>query len=386
MLKYIRISNKESCPCGSKKIYKDCCKKLAPRKFHSKGEKLDLIGKLMKKSKQKFCLVEGCNSKPRDIILAHALQENRILNKIADNNMVYMQNLNKNPLMLEIIKGIEEPFYLLEEVKIKDATVQTCFCKSHDDDIFRKIEKSQYTFDNLTEEQLFLFAYRAFSFEYYKDISVDRLYKLMCKEVPQLFKNPFLVYKYRHSLIKRLEMEYYKEYFDNGLSRSYFSGLTTFILKIPYTIRFSGYLSIAPPFDLKGYSIKTISKKTKQMKRVFITIVPDEKQSYVLISSLKDDKDVYFSFFDSLINSDDTLIMKYLNVFIPLYSENLIVNPSLFRSFSEPGQHMLQYLVSETSQRRISNILIRLQSGLMMIEKSKLAKHDLSTLPYNLFA
>lgn len=164
------FSRTEMCPCNSGKLYKDCCKIKQSKKFHNQNEFLNFIGKIMKKSRIKVCLYNGCTAKGKDIIGAHAFQENRILNKLAVKNQVYMQDFSSNPEMLELKKGKREGFFFLKKVHIKNATVATCFCEKHDDKIFAKIEKSNYKLNELNEEQLFLFAYKTFSFELYKEI------------------------------------------------------------------------------------------------------------------------------------------------------------------------------------------------------------------------
>ncbi|WP_375539845.1 SEC-C metal-binding domain-containing protein [Clostridium estertheticum] len=37
------------CPCSSGKLYKDCCKVKKPKQFHTQGEALNFMGKMMKK-------------------------------------------------------------------------------------------------------------------------------------------------------------------------------------------------------------------------------------------------------------------------------------------------------------------------------------------------
>ncbi len=155
-----RIADTEPCPCNSGKRYKDCCKTKPPKAFHNNNEAIHFIGQLLKKSKTRFCLYEGCTQKGKNIIKAHAFQENRILNKLAIDGKVMMQDFTKNPIILEIKPGNPEPFYFLTDVSIKDATTATCYCSTHDDALFSKIEKAQYDLQSLDSEQLFLFACR----------------------------------------------------------------------------------------------------------------------------------------------------------------------------------------------------------------------------------
>ncbi|TCT14856.1 hypothetical protein EDC18_1042 [Natranaerovirga pectinivora] len=72
-------------------------------------------------------------------------------------------------------------------------------------------------------------------------------------------------------------------------------------------------------------------------------------------------------------------------MFLPLYSENLIINPLLHDSFSEEGQMMLQYLMTEVSQRRTSRLLTSLQNSLIEINKKGFNTDVLKTVPYNVF-
>tara|TARA_Y100001933_G_C18965293_1_gene550025 strand:+ start:229 stop:1275 length:1047 start_codon:yes stop_codon:yes gene_type:complete len=344
-----------------------------------------MINKLNKQSQNRLCVIDGCDSKAKDVIMAHAIQKSRILKKLAVNNEVLIQNFKNKPTVLAIENGVEEPFYFLEEVNIKKATVHTCFCGKHDDQLFQKIEKASYSFDDMTEEQKFLFAFRAFAFEYYKDITVKKFYKLMCKEFPEIFRKPSFVYKYRHAMIKVDELDYYHKQFNEGINDQDFTKLNTFVLKINHKVGVSGYMSIAPPFDVKGRRVKGLIGIKKQMRRIFITIVPDDKSSYVLISCLKADLTVYEDYFNALVESDEELILHYLNMFLPLYSENLVISPTLFNSFTEQGQGMLQYFVSEMSNWRISKQISTLQVVLERINKQNIKLRPIDQNPYNLF-
>lgn len=300
MIKLFHIFGNEPCPCKSGKKYKDCCKNRKNKNCENVEHYLSMVNKYSKKSQLKLCLYEGCNAKPKDIILAHALQKNRILKKIAHKNRVLMQDFSGKPTMLDMGRGEKEPFYLLEEVNIKKATAFRCFCGKHDDELFQKIEKQQHSFEKMTEEQKFLFAYKTFSFEHYKDISVRRFHALMCKDFPENFKNPIFIYKYRNALLKADETEYYWRRFGECLRDRNFGELFTYTMKLPYPIGVSGYMSISPPFDINGKRIKGLIGIKKRLKRLFITIVPDETCSYILFSGFKDELTSYGQYFDSL--------------------------------------------------------------------------------------
>ncbi|RXE57620.1 SEC-C domain-containing protein [Acetivibrio mesophilus] len=384
MFKSFIFNGKEQCPCGSGSLYKDCCKVKEPRQFRTEGEFLNYMGQTMRKSRIKTCLVKGCTAKGKAIIGAHALQENRILNKLEANKEVYMQDFTKDPKMLEIEKGKREPFYLLDKVLIKDATVATCFCKTHDDLIFAKIEKFQYTLDTLDEEQLFLFAYKTFAFELYTEIVSKKFQSHMFAGSPQLTKDPSAVQKYINTDLKLQDLQYYRDYFDTALAQKDYSGLETVVIELPFRVQFANYMAVAPPFDLRGKKIKSIDR-TKRMRFVFSTTFPLERKSYFLVTALKSDLNVYFEYLEQIRNFPIGLIQYYINVFIPLYSQNLITSPTLWDSWSEMGQYGVQFTVADPqSIKLLMAVKFHLQN-ISKASKKEEIKIDTSNMPFDFF-
>ncbi|MDD4752516.1 MAG: zinc chelation protein SecC [Desulfitobacteriaceae bacterium] len=363
----------------------DCCKNKKPKQFHNNKEALHHTGQMMKKSRVKFCLYEGCKAKAKDIIKAHAMQENRILNKLAVNNEVLMQDFTKEPVICEIKPGKPEPFYFLNEVPIAKATVATCFCSEHDDAIFAKIEKSQYTLETLDTEQLFLFAYKTFSFEFYTEMVAKKFQRLMFSTIPQLTKNPHSVHAYRNNELKLSDLQYYKKYFDKALQEKDFSGLETIVLEIPYRIQFANYMAVSPPFDIEGKKIKAVEKKTKRLRFVFFTSFPVENKSYILISVLNEDLDVYREYFEQIRTAPLGLILYYINVFIPLYSQNLILSPSLWEIWTEMAQCGVQAAVADPQSVKLLLYVQAYMKNIAKARKKEDIKIDASQILFNFF-
>lgn len=383
MFNKFRIADKELCPCNSGKQYKDCCKSKAAKTFHNNNEALHFTGQLMKKSKSRFCLYEGCTQKGKNIIKAHALQENRILKKLAVNGNVKMQDFTQDPTILEIKPGKPEPFYFLTDVSIKTATTATCFCKTHDDALFAKIEKSQYDLQTLDDEQLFLFAYKTFSFELYTEMTAQKFNRLMFSNVPQTAKSPLVVWQYRTQNEKLQDLQYYKNFFNSSIEKRDFSGLETIVLEIPFQIQFSNYMAVSPPFDIKGNKLKAMDRKNKRLKFVFFTLFPVDNKSYILVSALKEDMKYFSSYFEQLKSSPLPLIQYYLNVFIPLYSQNLILSPQLWDKWDEKAQFGVQYAVADPHS---SNLLLALKFYLKNISKAHdEAKINTNNIAFNFF-
>lgn len=379
MFSKFKISKKDTCPCGSGKTFGQCCYLKESKQFHNEKEALSIISKNARKSRINICLYSGCKSKA---IGAHALQENGVLSKLALDKYILMQNKKENPTILEIEKGIKEPLYLLSKVLIKDATVQTCFCKKHDDKIFEDIEKYNRVFSPTNLKQLFLFAYRTFSFEYYTEIISNKFYLNMFKDVPQLMKTPVIVANYKESLKKKKEMDYYKNYFDDIIINEKYSELSTVAIEFPYTIKFANYMCIAPNFDLKGNKINVFDKKSKMMRRVFITSFPKEDKSYILISVLKKDLNIYEKYLKSFEQVSQEVIKYYFNSIIPLISENLILSPELWNEWDEIGQGIIQNMVNEPNP---TALLAKLKFYLRFLSKKDTTDFILKNIKYNIF-
>ena len=294
-----------------------------------------------------------------------------------------MQDFTQDPTILEIKPGKPEPFYFLTDVSIKTATTATCFCKTHDDALFAKIEKSQYDLQTLDDEQLFLFAYKTFSFELYTEMTAQKFNRLMFSNVPQTAKRPLVVWQYRTQNEKLQDLQYYKNFFNSSIEKRDFSGLETIVLEIPFQIQFSNYMAVSPPFDIKGNKLKAMDRKNKRLKFVFFTLFPVDNKSYILVSALKEDMKYFSSYFEQLKSSPLPLIQYYLNVFIPLYSQNLILSPQLWDKWDEKAQFGVQYAVADPHS---SNLLLALKFYLKNISKAHdEAKINTNNIAFNFF-
>ncbi|GAH17669.1 unnamed protein product, partial [marine sediment metagenome] len=130
-----------------------------------------LLSNLFKKCRFKGCVFpdkSNCSKKP---IKAHSIQKNKILKHISINGKVISGDIQKTLFTQEF-----------EEVGINSASTFFGFCNYHDTSIFSEIENQDYI---ESQEQNFLYAYRACALEYVKKIEASCLYKAALKR----FKN-----------------------------------------------------------------------------------------------------------------------------------------------------------------------------------------------------
>lgn len=350
LFKRFKIYKNELCPCGSTIKYKKCC-------FIKKDEKIDTshiqkvfldVGKSFDLCKYKVCLHPKQEDCKPPIKHAHSIQNHGVLSQISVNNHVRAFRTDKTQIMdakLIDSKTVQGK-YTMESVGVNKATTQTCFCNFHDSTLFAPIESNPNGFQKTDLEQLFIYAYKAFAFEYYKSKVALIALQNFFKRIPQrLRKYPFLfVPNYRQAQLKDREMEFYKDFFDNALINKEYTRIETKIIEIPFKIAFTTTECITPMFDLQGKRIHNITNGL--LRRMFITIFPNHNCSYILLSYLDLDKGVFEKYVEQLSSLDKTVLYEYLSTFLPLYSENLVISPKLWDRWKTEGQEAFNSLIN----------------------------------------
>lgn len=345
------VLDDEICLCGSNRKYKECCKFKNDVKVNEK-EKIVEIQKMFtnKKYLLKTCLFPGEKKCTKKSIHAHALQNNRILSLISEKDHVIILNRKKKPMVIDVGRNEKEVIYLFDKESVNKATAYDSFCKEHDDKVFAPIEKQGCDFNKDNDEQKYIYAYKAFIFEYYKELATLNGYQKNLKRFPSMMKDRRIVSFYRQQLTKLKEFEYYKKFFDNGIINKEYKGLKTKIIELNNTISFANFSCISPSYDLNGKRIKSIPKD-KRMRRIFLTVLPTESKSYILCSYLEEDEIIYRNFLSQLNNKSLNNILTYFNYIIPLYSDNLVISPKMWHAFSEEQQMMLTFLANRIDKQ-----------------------------------
>ena len=336
-LSKFKITDNEPCPCGSGKAYKDCCKgKQVQIKVSKKPPEVQVMEK-MRRSIKKCCLhPDQANCKGK-IKAAHALQNNKIISLLAgEERHVYMIDAKKQPLLVPLDTGEIVPMVEMSRTSANDATTETCFCDLHDNIAFAVIEKGAPDFDESREDMKFVYAYKAFIFEYYKQKIAFDIFRQNFKDNPNAFLTPDMVGMYRMLQLKMQEFEPVKKHFDSQILANTYDGVTTCAVKLPYQIKFADYAYIAPDYDLNGRKIKHTIRGV--MHRVAITIFPEVNQSWLLVSCLKAEESIYKTFFEQLSSATDDKLRFYINMVLPLYSENMVLSPELWNAWDEETQ------------------------------------------------
>lgn len=337
-----RWKDTEHCPCGSGSAYKDCCKGKSKAPENTKKPPEVRIMERMKKAPKKCCLhpdAAHCKGKIKE---AHALQNNKIISLLAGSDRhVYMLDAKRQPQLITMDSGEVIPIVEMHKVSANDATTQTCFCDLHDNIAFAVIEKGAPDFDVSRDDMKFVYAYKAFIFEYYKQVTSLNVFRENFKENPAAFQDKESVAMYRMLEMKSQEFEPVKSYFDEQIISGTFNGITTCAIQIPEQIKFANYAYIAPTYDMNGKKIKHTKKGI--MHRLAITVFPEAAKSWVLMSCLDSEREIFQKLFEQMNTASIEKIKFYLNTMLPLLSENMVLSTGLWESWDEMTKSAYTY-------------------------------------------
>lgn len=329
--KSLKIDPYEPCPCGSGKKFKFCCYQRARKERdkgfrqlqYSEGRLNHLMHKTWEDADFKTCLAFDNSECNGDIISAHSLQNNRILNRISKDNHIYQfaHRITKN-----------EPEVYFRKVSKNKASTFFGFCDFHDTELFKPIELVEYKNDL---EQNFLFAFRAHAIEYHRKLRKLNHHREVLKTFPHMLLNEEGVYLYRIAQLDVEDCEKNQQTFKKDYLMKDFSNIRTIQRTLDFEISFATCSSFTVRDDLKGNVINDIYSTSEiEMPSIYINIYPVENGTNILLSYHKNDEKKYKEYFDQLEVLDIEDLTKYLNFLIIEYTENVFFNPNFIEKLS----------------------------------------------------
>lgn len=329
----MRIKDTENCPCGSEKLYKQCCKnrkdqkvdlkKLVENENRMNAEAISVL----RNSKFSTCLHPSKNECSKKIIGAHTLQNNGVLSYLSYNEEVVViePGVNKNGVKLDFKNKTK-----------KKATTFTGFCSYHDREVFKPIETVEYLMES--DEQNFLFAYRIFAHEYYKKHVAFKVFQKTIRKFPSRLNEEMFIGQYRNYQLAIKDMEEYTRIFNSALLSKNYSVLSTHVVEFDFRLPFATCFAYSPYYDFNKEPINLshmFDFNEDRLKLNFVTVLPQEKKSYILYSWLKEDDSHFHSIKSSLESFDNKDIKRTFNNLIPEYSEHVVFAPKYWQRLSD---------------------------------------------------
>lgn len=330
-----KIGRNDPCHCGSKIKYKKCC-------LH-KNKEIERLGmpfdkyvkEKMKEVRIKECLHPGNEKCSTKIVRAHSIQNNRVLREISEDGKL---------VRFGITTDTGKPKIVVEEIGRGCASIFNGFCEYHDGIFFQPIEIKSYSKGDLLQE--FLYAYRAFTFEY---IMKWEAYLLVSgAPVPKNDFHDTILSGYQRGL---QDIERVKRVFDESIIKEDYTTIITKSIVIPKRVEIAVCTTFDLLYDLSGQSINDPLDFEKDTSLIFFNIFPAKNHTTVLMSVLKDDSDQYCSFFQQLsgLESDINRLTQVISNIVLYYCGNVYFRPSLWKTLDTDRQEKICSLYNSTT-------------------------------------
>lgn len=337
------IEPDELCLCQSGEKYQNCCylKKNIAEDYTSKRIFSSFVLETRQKASEEYCIHPNTIECTPEIIRAHNIQHNGILNHLAVNGHVYMpvSDIFKQKLQLKYV-GIT-----------RQATVFTGFCGYHDNKVFSEIEDSPFA---NTPQQLFLYAYKAFSFTYYKIRRENKLNDVLFNEYN--FSN-YIMFLYHRMLQKYFfkfvihELDTFNECI---LSKDY-SNMKSLVGELNYEVSFAVSSAFVINYDLLEKELSPSSHDEK-LPLIYLTIFPNNGVTKYIFSYFIEYENIYSGLIQQINSIPLPLLLKYLNNLIILNVENLVISPRLINHWSEIQKNDFENVVQKSIENSINHL------------------------------
>lgn len=357
-LKKYKFKPYEACPCGSEKKYKFCCYEKSKKSTIEKGKfnakRLAFEGhKLFRDTDFEKCFgfdKDECSDK---IIGAHSIQNNGVLDKIANNNHVYFLDMEfDEQSLLPKLK-----FQLIGKNK---ASKFLGFCKYHDKEYFSIIEDNEY---EGTAEQNYWFAFRACCFELHRKYRLEKSQRSLFQMYPEATRNPQIVTNFHSNKLNIRDSEYEYSRFKKIYEEKDFEQLDSFVKVVPFKVGFTATTAVGVIVDIEGKQAVDIYDydEKKFVPSIYISVIPKENESIIIVSRFNEDT-CYKELIDSLRrNSDEEALFKYITFCLAEYSENVYFSPEVIDCLPEEKKDIISTaflgFLSLTPEMRMHNFL-----------------------------
>ena len=333
-----KIGPNDPCPCGSGKKYKKCCRGKEDDPTYYEIANFPSIYKEMRKNARfKECIFPDHTHCSEKVIGAHAIQNTKILKRIADDGIVYMP-----------IPKPDNPFNLITEYGRKEATVFTGFGSYHDKTVFQPIEDSPF---QGTDEQVFLYTYRTFALDYHKKQEVVRMQQEMFSNKPSIVDMPGL-YTAGQTPQAMAVNDYLEEkkLFDDALNNHDYSVLTSFVWSFDGFSNFAAVGGEAPSLDFQGNQIQDLTNPNVPARHIYITVFPEGEKTYAIIAWFKQYDGLFSSIGEKLKSLSDDEKKNYINNTLPIITENIAIRPSAWAAMNIQSKNAFLILFAGLAQ------------------------------------
>jgi hypothetical protein len=334
MKKDNKIGRNNPCWCKSGKKFKHChldrdkAEKLTRSDLEAHRKEVGALAKCLVKDLYK----NECSSR---IVRAHTISKSGSLKQIAVDGHV----MGTRPNLSQLIQNNGK--LTLVRVGINNASTFTGFCSHHDKNLFAPLEDFPITLSN---EQLFLLAYRSISRELFAKESNTKAADLM-RQADRGFGEPeqFLIQNGAAGFaggveLALKELNHIKREMDNMLISSDFSKLNHFVVEFSSRPSVLVSASTQPEFDFTGNRLQSFGAATEPMSHIIFNCISYGDTGCFVFSWIDAHSDVCQKFIDTLANLGESEIGNALIRFSYSFAENTWASPQWWEALNDTAK------------------------------------------------
>jgi len=276
----------------------------------------------------KTCYHPDCNLTS---INSHILQKNGILSSIATDNHLWEHAINQ----------FKEPHFYFKKTGINEIFSFNCFCRTHDNELFKKIESAEIDFTDY--DSLLLFTLRTvYNEKFRKEVNV-RMYELM-------IENGSLDSNQVYFINQQIEQEKLgiQDIKNNELDiwLDIKNKTESFVFEVrelnQIEMCLSAFYNYETTLEMNQYRIK-YGKEMERVSDIFINYFPYQNKSILLMGyNKKDEKQVKSYFYTFFKESEKRVQRKLTNLFL-FACETWVISESFYNQKIKGIEDIIAY-------------------------------------------
>ncbi len=227
----------------------------------------------------------------------------------------------------------ELSFSLQKEYGRKEASVFTGFCGYHDKTVFQPIEDNDFV---KSEEQIFLYVYRAFALEYHKKQEAVRMEQQFFSNKPSIVNMPGHMIDGKTGFSMAVDdFREEKAILDDALINKRYDVLTSIVWVFDGFSNFAATGGEAPSLDFDSNRIQDLLNPHIPVRHIYYSVFPENDKTYAIIAWLKEYDSIFSSIHKRLSKANDIEKRNYINNTLPMVAENIAIKPSSWAAMPE---------------------------------------------------
>lgn len=277
---------------------------------------------------------QDCSNK---IISAHSVQRNGRLSllekSVKGNNVIYSTR--------DLQPSASEFFHKLKPVGIGTASTFFGFCGYHDTALFSDIENNPF---DESDKHCFMHSYRALAYTYHQQMQI-----LVPKETDKYI--PYEIKLGENAAMNDLIKV--KDKIQTLHATGNFGDLKSFKYFVEHTIPVACSVALTPESYIDGTPMNLNDDVAVPYSYIFLTVMPDLKESFIVVSHFEDDLKAN-KFVSDLENLSDEEVEKTISSLMIGDALNFFLSPQYWerlgkwgrRNFMSERKYHLDYLTS----------------------------------------